>query len=54
MWNICECNIWKYNETQINDTLELDNGSKIQISKCPNGHGKKSPLFCGQDMSCIR
>ena len=40
-------------ETLINDTLELDNGSNVQISKCPNGHGKiKSPLCCGQDMSC--
>ena len=40
-------------ETLINDTLELDNGSNVQISICPNGHGKiKSPLCCGQDMSC--
>ena len=40
-------------ETLINETLELDNGSNVQISKCPNGHGKiKSPLCCGQDMSC--
>ena len=37
----------------INDSLELDNGSNVQISKCPNGHEKiKSPLCCGQDMSC--
>lgn len=36
-----------------NGTLELDNGSSVQISECPNGHGKiKSPLCCGQDMSC--
>ena len=43
----------KCDETLINDTLELDNGSNVQISKCPNGHGKiKSPLCCGQDMSC--
>ena len=36
-----------------NDMLTLDNGSEVQISKCPNGHGKiKSPLCCGQDMSC--
>ena len=40
-------------ETLVNDNLELDNGSNVQISKCPNGHGKiKSPLCCGQDMSC--
>ena len=36
-----------------NDSLELPDGSEVQISKCPNGHGKiKSPLCCGQDMSC--
>lgn len=36
-----------------NDTLELDGGKQVQISKCPNGHGKiKSPLCCGQDMTC--
>ncbi len=44
----------KCNETLVNDNLELDNGSNVQISKCPNGHGKiKSPLCCGQDMSCV-
>ena len=43
----------KCDETLINDTLKLENGSNVQISKCPNGHGKiKSPLCCGQDMSC--
>ena len=36
-----------------NDSLELPDGQKVQISKCPNGHGKiKSPLCCGQDMTC--
>jgi hypothetical protein len=36
-----------------NDTLKLDDGRSVQISQCPNGHGKiKSPLCCGQDMSC--
>jgi hypothetical protein len=36
-----------------NDNLKLDNGTEVQISKCPNGHGKiKSPMCCGQDMSC--
>jgi len=36
-----------------NDTLKLDNGTEVQISKCPNGHGKiKSPMCCGEDMSC--
>ncbi len=36
-----------------NDTLKLDNGQNVQVSKCPNGHGKiKSPMCCGQDMAC--
>ena len=43
----------KCDETLINDTLNLDSSSSVQVSKCPNGHGKiKSPLCCGQDMSC--
>jgi hypothetical protein len=37
----------------VNDSLKLDDGTVIQVSKCPNGHGKiKSPLCCGQDMTC--
>ena len=33
--------------------LKYDDGSEVQISKCPNGHGKiKSPSCCGQEMSC--
>ena len=37
----------------VDDVLELDNGSEVQISKCPNDHGKiKSPTCCGNDMSC--
>ena len=37
----------------VNDTLKLDNGTKVQVSKCPNGHGMiKSPQCCGQDMTC--
>ena len=40
-------------EQLVNDTLKLEDGSKVQISKCPNKHGKiKSPLCCGQDMVC--
>ena len=36
-----------------NDMLELSNGNRVQISKCPNGHGKiKSPMCSGKDMSC--
>ena len=43
----------KCNAQLVNDILKLDDGSEVQISKCPNDHGKiKSPLCCGQDMSC--
>ncbi len=36
-----------------NGTLTTDAGVEVQISQCPNGHGKiKSPLCCGQDMTC--
>ena len=32
--------------------LETDDGP-VRIAECPNGHGKiKSPLCCGDDMSC--
>ena len=28
-------------------------GRKVDISSCPNGHGKvKSPMCCGEDMTC--
>lgn len=37
----------------VNAMLELDDGTSVQVSECPNGHGKiKSPLCCGQDMTC--
>ena len=43
----------KCDESLVNDILTLDNGSEVQISKCPNDHGKiKSPFCCGEDMSC--
>ena len=43
----------KCNEPLIDDMLNIDDGTQVQISKCPNDHGKiKSPLCCGQDMSC--
>ena len=36
-----------------NDFLTLDNGSQVQISKCPSCEGKiKSPQCCGEDMNC--
>ena len=43
----------KCNEPLVNDMLKLDDGNEVRVSKCPNDHGKiKSPLCCGQDMSC--
>ena len=43
----------KCNARLVNDLLQLDDGREVQISNCPNGHGKiKSPMCCGQDMSC--
>lgn len=43
----------KCNEPLINGYLEQDNNTSVQISECPNNHGKiKSPSCCGEDMSC--
>ena len=40
-------------EPLVNDVLTKEDGSGVQISKCPNDHGKiKSPMCCGQDMDC--
>ena len=37
----------------VDEILKTDDGSEVQVSKCPNGHGKiKSPSCCGQEMSC--
>ena len=36
-----------------NDYITSDEGKKVQVSVCPNGHGKiKSPTCCGADMDC--
>jgi len=43
----------KCNAPLVDDVLEIEGGENVQISKCPNGHGKiKSPMCCGQDMVC--
>ena len=43
----------KCNEPLMNDILIKDDGSEVQISKCPTGHGKiKSSMCCGSDMTC--
>ena len=37
----------------VNDNITKADGSGVQVSKCPTGHGKvKSPLCCGTDMVC--
>jgi len=43
----------KCNEPLVNDILTKDDSTEVQISVCPNEHGKiKSPMCCGQDMAC--
>ena len=42
----------KCNAPLVDDTIDAD-GSEVQVSRCPNGHGKiKSPSCCGKDMNC--
>ena len=37
----------------VNESLTKDDGSTVQISVCPAGHGKiKSPMCCAVDMTC--
>lgn len=37
----------------VHDSLDKPDGSSVLIAQCPNGHGKiKSPMCCGQDMTC--
>ena len=43
----------KCHASLVKDILTKEDGTTVQISKCPNDHGKiKSPLCCGQDMTC--
>jgi len=35
------------------NTLTKDSGAQVNVSTCPSGCGKiKSPMCCGEDMSC--
>ncbi len=37
----------------VNDIINKEDGGQVQVSICPNEHGKiKSPICCGQDMTC--
>jgi hypothetical protein len=41
----------KCNSALVNDIFIKEDGEEVQVSKCPNEHGKiKSPMCCGQDM----
>ena len=42
----------KCNSALVNDFIIKEDRTEVQVSKCPNEHGKiKSPMCCGQDMS---
>ena len=35
------------------DSVKKPDGTKVNVAKCPEGHGMiKSPMCCGQDMTC--
>ncbi len=37
----------------VHATLTKDDGSTVDVSQCPDGHGKiKSPMCCATDMTC--
>ena len=43
----------KCDASLVNNMLTIDDGKQVQISECPNDHGKiKSPICCGEDMTC--
>ena len=43
----------KCDEPLVDDVLKSEDNAEVQISKCPNNHGKiKSPSCCGKDMIC--
>jgi hypothetical protein len=42
------------NAPLLDDTLIMDDGPNVQVSRCPNEHGQiKSPVCCEADMTCI-
>ncbi len=35
------------------DSVKKPDGTPVNVAKCPEGHGMiKSPMCCGQDMTC--
>jgi hypothetical protein len=42
------------NKELVHDHIVTDDGDKVFVSKCPDGHGMvKSPLCCATDMTCM-
>lgn len=43
----------KCGQQLVHDTITRPDGGKVQVAKCPGGHGMvKSPQCCGTDMTC--
>lgn len=43
----------KCDQALVDDMLKLDDGTQVQISRCPECEGKiKSPSCCGIEMIC--
>ena len=43
----------KCNAELVDGVLELEDGTKLAVSECPNGCGKIiAPKCCGEDMAC--
>lgn len=43
----------KCDQALVDDILKLDDGTEVQISRCPECEGKiKSPSCCGFEMVC--
>ena len=43
----------KCDEALVDDILKLDDGTEVQVSRCPECEGKiKSPSCCGVEMVC--
>jgi len=41
------------NKELVNDSVTKSDGASVMVAKCPDGHGKiKSPMCCGEDMTC--
>ena len=43
----------KCNCDMVPGEITKDDGTKVSVTKCPNGCGMiKSPMCCGSDMTC--